>query len=174
VYYTIVNLVPRFINKRFARLDIVEKFKLHRKPISNNMKPNANLFQKVCDEVISLDKSIRFAGISDKEGKLLAVSQRKNLKPLLTEEEREQYAITAATRQYTRLRWEYHLGKIHYASSRYERLARATIPIADTNSTLYYVLLVSFDPDTQNLNKIIMKTIIPTLRKRTRKLLLAN
>ena len=60
------------------------------------MKPRANLFQKVCDEMISLDDSIRFAGISDKEGKLLAVSQRQNLKPLLSDEERAQYAITAS------------------------------------------------------------------------------
>jgi hypothetical protein len=124
--------------------------------------------------VISLNDSLRFAGISDKEGKLLAVSQRRNLKPLLSDEERAQYAITAATRQYTRLRWEYHLGRIHYASSRYEKLARATIPIADVNSTLYYVLLLSFDPDVTNLHKIIMDTIIPRIRKWKKRLLLAN
>jgi hypothetical protein len=138
------------------------------------MKLKTSLFQKVCDEVISLNDSIRFAGISDKEGKLLAVSQRRNLKPLLSDEERAQYAITAATRQYTRLRWEYHLGRIHYASSRYEKLARATIPIADVNSTLYYVLLLSFDPDITNLHKIIMDTIIPRIQKWKKRLLLAN
>jgi hypothetical protein len=138
------------------------------------MKRKTSLFQKVCDEVISLNDSIRFAGISDKEGKLLAVSQRRNLKPLLSDEERAQYAITAATRQYTRLRWEYHLGRIHYASSRYEKLARATIPIADVNSTLYYVLLLSFDPDITNLHKIIMDIIIPRIRKWKKRLLLAN
>ena len=138
------------------------------------MKRKISLFQKVCDEVISLNDSIRFAGISDKEGKLLAVSERQNLKPLLSNEERAQYAITAATRQYTRLRWEYHLGRIHYASSRYEKLARATIPIADANSTLYYVLLLSFDPDIKNLHKLIMDTIIPRIRKWKKRLLLAN
>ncbi|HET9612656.1 MAG TPA: DUF6659 family protein [Nitrososphaeraceae archaeon] len=138
------------------------------------MKRETNLFQKVCDEVISLDDSIRFAGISDKEGKLLAVSQRQNLKPLLSDEERAQYAITAATRQYTRLRWEYHLGRIHYASSRYELLARATIPIADVNSTLYYVLLLSFDPEIQNLHKLIMSTVIPKIRNWKKRLLLEN
>lgn len=138
------------------------------------MKRKTSLFQKVCNEVISLNDSLRFAGISDKEGKLLAVSQRRNLKPLLSDEERAQYAITAATRQYTRLRWEYHLGRIHYASSRYEKLARATIPIADVNSTLYYVLLLSFDPDVTNLHKIIMDTIIPRIRKWKKRLLLAN
>jgi hypothetical protein len=151
-----------------------DKLKLRGKLFFIGMKRKANLFQNVCDEVISLDDSIRFAGISDKEGKLLAVSQRQNLSPLLSDEERAQYAITAATRQYTRLRWEYHLGRIHYASSRYEHLARATIPIADVNSTLYYVLLLSFDPDIQNLHRLIMGTIIPKVRKWKKKLLVAN
>jgi hypothetical protein len=139
-----------------------------------NMTPKANPFQRLCDKVISLDKSIRFAGISDKEGKLLAVSERQNLKPLLSTEERAQYAITAATRQYTRLRWEHHLGRIHYASSRYERLARATIPIADVNSNLYFVLLISFDPKIENLHMLIMKTIIPRIRRMTKRLLLES
>src|SRR5919109_3156305 len=103
------------------------------------------LFQKICDKVISLDSSVRFAGIADEDGKLLATSERKGLRPLLTPEERAQYAITAATRQYTRLRWEYLLGKINYAMSNYAKLIRATIPIADENSRLYYVLLLSFD-----------------------------
>ncbi|MBD0360547.1 MAG: hypothetical protein ICV56_07550, partial [Nitrososphaeraceae archaeon] len=58
-------------------------------------------FQEFCDKVISLDPAIRFAGIADEDGKILAVSERKGLKPLLTPEERAQYAITAATRQYT-------------------------------------------------------------------------
>src|SRR5919199_662130 len=129
------------------------------------------LFQKICDKVISLDSSVRFAGIADEDGKLLATSERKGLKPLLTPEERAQYAITAATRQYTRLRWEYLLGKINYASSHYAKLIRATIPITDINSRLSYVLLLSFDVDTDNTHEIIMKKIIPLVRKNTNRLL---
>ena len=129
------------------------------------------LFQKICDKVISLDSSVRFAGIADEDGKLLAASERKGLRPLLTPEERAQYAITAATRQYTRLRWEYLLGKINYASSHYAKLIRATIPITDINSRLSYVLLLSFDVDTDNTHEIIMKKIIPLVRKNTNRLL---
>jgi hypothetical protein len=129
------------------------------------------LFQKICDKVISLDSSVRFAGIADEDGKLLATSERKGLRPLLTPEERAQYAITAATRQYTRLRWEYLLGKINYASSHYAKLIRATIPITDINSRLSYVLLLSFDVDTDNTHEIIMKKIIPLVRKNTNRLL---
>jgi hypothetical protein len=133
------------------------------------MKP---FFEEFCDKVITLDKSIRFAGIADGDGHLVAIAERKGLKPLLNQEERAQYAITAATRQYTRLRWEYLLGKINYAMSNYAKLVRATIPIADENSRLYYVLLLSFDRETgQGVHEIIMEKIIPLVRKNTNKFL---
>src|ERR671926_146998 len=98
-------------------------------------------FNEFCKKVIDLDNSIRFAGITDEDGKLKSIAEREGLKPLLSPEERAQYAITAATRQFTRLRWEYMLGKIQYASSSFEKLRRATIPITDENSILSYVLL---------------------------------
>ena len=132
------------------------------------MKP---FFQEFCDKVIALDKSVRFAAIADEDGELVATSERKGLKPLMTPEERAQYAITAATRQYTRLRWEYLLGKINYATSHYAKLVRATIPIADENSRLSYVLLLSFDVDAENVHDVIMKKIIPLVRKNTSKFL---
>ena len=118
-------------------------------------------FQEFCDKVITLDPSIRFAGISDEDGKLEATAERKGLNALLTPEERAQYAITAATRQYTRLRWEYLLGRILYASSHYSKITRATIPIADEASRLSYVLLLSFDADTPNFHETITKKVIP-------------
>lgn len=130
-----------------------------------------SFFQDFCDKVIALDRSIRFAAIADEDGKLMATSERKGLKPLLTPEERAQYAITAATRQYTRLRWEYLLGKINYATSHYAKLIRATIPIADENSRLSYVLLLSFDVETENVHDVIMKKIIPLVRKNTNRFL---
>jgi hypothetical protein len=129
-------------------------------------------FQEFCDRVIALDKSIRFAGIADEDGHLVAIAERKGLKPLLNPEERAQYAITAATRQYTRLRWEYLLGKINYAMSNYAKLIRTTIPIADENSRLYYVLLISFDVETgERVHDVIMEKIIPLVRKNTDKFL---
>jgi hypothetical protein len=130
-----------------------------------------SFFQEFCDRVIALDDSIRFAAIADEDGHLVATTERKGLKPLLSPEERAQYAITAATRQYTRLRWEYLLGKIDYAMSHYAKLVRATIPIADENSRLSYVLLLSFDVDGHNIHDIIMKKIIPLVRKNTSKFL---
>ena len=102
-------------------------------------------FDDFCKSVVALDKKIRFAGIADGDGTLEGVSERAGLAPIMKPEERAQYAITAATRQYTRLRWEYLLGKISYASSHYSKIIRATIPIADENRRLAHVLLYQWN-----------------------------
>ena len=133
-----------------------------------------SVFEEFCRDVVKLDPKIRFAGIADVDGKLESTADRKGLVPLLSAEERAQYAITAATRQYTRLRWEYRLGKISYASSHYTKLIRATIPIADENSRLAHVLLLSFDADADNFHQIITKKIIPLVAKNMGKFLKAT
>lgn len=122
-------------------------------------------FQEFCNTVVALDPSIRFTGIADQDGKLEATSERKGLKPLLNADARAEYAVTAATRQATRLRWEYLLGRIKYATSHYDKLIRATIPIADQNRRLSHVLILSFEPNTESVHEIITKKIIPLIHK---------
>lgn len=130
-----------------------------------------NAFNEFCKKVIDLDNRIRFAGIADENGELKSKFERKGLKPLLSPEERAQYAITAATRQFTRLRWEYKLGKIQYASSNFEKLRRATIPITDENNILSYVLLLSFDPEMNYFHQLITQKIIPLINENKSNLL---
>ena len=120
----------------------------------------------LCHEIIKLDSSIRSAGITNEDGVILHISHRKGIKPLLSSEERAQYAITAATRQFTRLRWEVLLGKIQYASSHYTKLIRATIPVTDDNRKLSYVIILSLDAGTDNFHEIIVEKVIPLIKKR--------
>src|ERR671939_1163851 len=103
------------------------------------------IFKEFCNRVLTFNSSIRFVGIADEHGSLLSISERKALKPLLNYQETEQYAITAATRQYTRMRWQYTLGKVDYTCSIYEKLIRANIPITDADNRLSYVILLTFD-----------------------------
>ena len=132
------------------------------------------IFKDLCNRVIGLDSSIRFIGIADEHGSLLSIAERKGLKPLLDAEETAQYAITAATRQYTRLRWEYLLGTVHYACSHYAKLIRATIPITDNNNHLAYVVLLTFDVGTEDVHNIITKKIIPLIHENRSKFLRRN
>lgn len=125
-------------------------------------------FQQFCNDVISLDASIRFVGIADEHGLLLSTAERKGLNPLLNCEETQQYAITAATRQYTRVRWQSILGKIDYTCSHYDKLLRATIPITDKSNHLSYVIIFTFDVETTNFHEIIMKKIIPLIDRKSK------
>jgi hypothetical protein len=125
------------------------------------MKP---FFKELCEKIVVQDPAIRFVGISDEEGTLEADAERKGLKAIFSPDQRAEYAMTAANRQATRLRWEYLLGKINYATSHYEKIIRATIPIADENRRLSHVVLISFDPKA-NVDEIITKKIIPLIHQ---------
>lgn len=127
-------------------------------------------FKELCEKIVVLDPAIRFVGIADEEGILEAEAERKGLKAVFSPDQRAEYAITAANRQATRLRWEYLLGKISFATSHYEKLTRATIPIADENRRLSHVVLVSFDSHA-NADEIIKKKIIPLIVENMKSLL---
>lgn len=122
-------------------------------------------FQDFCDTIVKIDSSIRFIGIADDHGHILATAERPGLEPLLNHQETEQYAITAATRQYTRIRWQHILGKISYTCSRYDKLLRSTIPITDEANHLLYVLIFTFDVEADNFHEIITQKILPLVNR---------
>lgn len=111
-------------------------------------------------EVLKLEKSVRWVGIANKFGVLLNVEHKEGIELLLTEEENEEYAANTITRQKTRTKFEPKIGKLVYALGRYQKLNRVTIPINES-----YYLLVTFDVEENNFNKIIMHKIIPLVEK---------
>ena len=108
--------------------------------------------------ILNIDKSIRWVGITNNEGLIINEQYRKELTPLLTEEENEEYASNAISRQRTRIKFEQKIGKLIYAFGKYEKLNRATIPI---NSS--YFLLLSMDSQDVNFDQIIMNKILPLI-----------
>lgn len=118
-------------------------------------------FKHFCDTIVKIDSSIRFVGIADGHGHILATAERPGLEPLLNPQETEQYAITAATRQYTRIRWQHILGKISFTCSRYDKLLRSTIPITDDANHLLYVIILTFDVETDDFHETITQKILP-------------
>ncbi len=108
--------------------------------------------------ILNIDKSIRWIGITNKEGLIINEKYRKEISPLLTEEENEEYASNAISRQRTRIKFEQKIGKLIYAFGKYEKLNRATIPI---NSS--YFLLLSMDSQDVNFDQIIMNKILPLI-----------
>ena len=120
-------------------------------------------FKNLCNEIVEIDSRIRFIGVADKHGIVITTAERKGIIPLLSDEETEQYAITASTRQYTRLRWQDILGKLNYTCSLYEKILRITIPITNQKNRLEYLLIFTLDPHTDDFGNLIMEKIMPSI-----------
>lgn len=121
---------------------------------------NNSEFKDLCEKIIDMDSRIRFVGIADKHGIILTKGERKGIVPLLNDEETEQYAITASTRQYTRLRWQNILGKLYYTCSLYEKILRITIPITNQNNRLEFLMILTLDPDIDDFDDLVMRKLM--------------
>ena len=111
-------------------------------------------------DVLNLDPSIRWVGISDNTGVLLNVAYKEGLTLLLSNEENEEYASNAVKRHKTRITFESKMGKMNYAVGRYEKLIRATIPINGN-----YYLLITLDAEVKDYDTIIIEKVIPFVEK---------
>src|SRR5918911_641020 len=117
----------------------------------------------LCKEMLQLDNPIRFAGIANNLGSLVATAYRAGLIPLMDKQETSHYAIQAVLRAATREDFESKIGTLVYSIGKYERLIRATIPITlsgkEDESKSYYLLL-SFDLNS-NVISVIENKVIP-------------
>jgi len=128
------------------------------------MEQEVSDFKEFCNRIIGTDSRVRYVGIADKHGIIITKGERKDIIPLLNDEETAQYAITASTRQYTRLRWQNILGKLYYTCSLYEKILRITIPITNQKNRLEYLMIFTLDPDNiDDFDNLIMNKIMPMI-----------
>lgn len=124
-------------------------------------------FTRICNEIINLNKSIRFAGVVNNLGTLLVTSYRENLIPLMTGEETENYAMQAVLRAATREDFVSKLGKLKHSIGTYDKLIRATVPVImeeNLQDQTKFYLLLSFDIDA-NVKDIIENELLPYIDK---------
>jgi hypothetical protein len=117
--------------------------------------------KEICNQVLQLDKSIRFAGIANNMGTLIAYKLREGLVPLLNEEELENNAMKTVLRMKTREDYESKLGDVIYTFALYKRVKRASIPLDHSDLA---VLTLSFDMAADH-DTIIMDKILPVLKQ---------
>ena len=117
--------------------------------------------KEVCNQVLQLDKSIRFAGIANNLGTLIAYKSREGLVPLLNEEELQNSTMKTVLRMKTREDYEPKLGDVIYTFALYKRVKRASIPLDHPD---WAVLTVSFDMAADQ-DSIIMDKILPILKQ---------
>ena len=117
--------------------------------------------EKICNEILNLDQSIRFAAIANKMGKIVAAKFNREVKGLLTRDEIEANVINAVLRMKTREDYEEKLGKTIYTFALYEKVKRASIAL---NKEDYSLLMVSFEVAADH-ESIILHKILPKIKE---------
>ena len=120
---------------------------------------SSSLFEDVCQNIIDLDKTVRFAGITNMRRTIVSSKYRAGLVPLLTQQETIESVEQSVLRMSTRRLMEAKLGKILYSITFYEKVKRAVLPIGKNGD---FILIVSFDNEA-NHDSIIHNKIIPLI-----------
>ena len=128
--------------------------------MDNKSEPNGDV-DNLCDQILKMDDSIRFAGIANKMGKTIKVAYRKGSDHLLTPDESDLSMIESVLRMTTRGDLEPKLGKPIYSFTLYEKVKRATISLANEE---FPVLMVSFDIEADH-ESLIKNKLMPLLKR---------
>lgn len=121
-------------------------------------------YSELCEQVVALDASIRFAGVANKMGKITASAYRSGLIPLLSKEETERTIPQYLLRLSPSPDLESKLGRPVYSVTAYEKIRRAIIPLYDPYGNTRSLLLVSFDIEASNHDSLIQDRILPLVR----------
>ncbi len=112
------------------------------------------IFEQKCNRLLQEDE-IRFAGLINSMGRLVAGGFKEGITPLEDEADRQKMYMELALRVSMRKDFDYSLGPVKYTASRRQKAVMMSFPI---NSN---ILLVSAEPtvDIDNFANKIMKII---------------
>jgi len=117
--------------------------------LSANVKPQKpqnlqeyKIFQKKCNILLQEDE-IRFAGLINGMGRMVAGGFKKGVLPLEDDAERQKMYMELALRVSMRMEFDYSLGKVKYSASRREKAVMMSFPINNN------VLLISAESDVE-------------------------
>ncbi len=120
--------------------------------MSQNEKANEYwLFDQKCKKLLQ-EKEVRFAGLINNMGRLVAGGFKEEIKPLEDDAERQKMYMELALRVSMRKEFDYSLGTVKYSASRREKIVMMSFPINNN------VLLISAEPDSdidKTANKIM-------------------
>lgn len=109
------------------------------------------IFEQKCKKILQEDE-IRFAGIVNRMGRLVAGGFKEGIRPLEDEEDRRKMYMELILRVSMRSEFDYSLGKVKYTASKREKAIVMSFPL-DNN-----VLFISAEPDIsidKTANKIL-------------------
>ena len=116
-------------------------------------------FAKVhCNHIRELDNLIRFVGIANGMGTLLATPYREQLQPLMNEDETRLYAMQAVLRAELREDFQKNMGTLIYSVGKYDKLLRSTVPVVGSDGQKFYIL-ISLDVEADAFNILENKVL---------------
>ncbi|MBI2128078.1 MAG: hypothetical protein HYU00_03400 [Nitrosarchaeum sp.] len=112
---------------------------------------NIKEYEKRCQDILE-DDEVRFAGLLDEFGKLLAGGYKQNINPRLTEEEHDSVCKELAGRVAKRKKYDAELGRVKYSASRREHVVIMSFPIYEK------VIMIVAEPHV-NIDRLAFRII---------------
>ena len=98
-------------------------------------------YQRLCEEVFALHDDIRYAGVVDDSGLLIAGGMRKGIDSIVDQNNEELYLAQTALRKSMRQRFDATMGKSRFAYVEREKISILTFYMNEN------VLLVTLEPN---------------------------
>jgi hypothetical protein len=114
--------------------------------------------RSLCDNIIKLDRSIRFVGIVNSRGEVIEGGFRQGVEPLLNGTDEQQMYIHSLSNLTMLQSYSKRLGKLRYSLTEHDRVTLLTFPLGDT------ILCLSAKPKA-DINKIRIKVMKVLNRK---------
>ena len=110
-------------------------------------------FDRLFTDVMKIDSTIRYVAIQNHDGEKICGGFRKNVIPMLSNDELKMMHYYASQRWHTRKNIEHKIGKTKYAMAEYDKLKRITFPIDEK-----YLLILTTEINTDHtrvINKVL-------------------
>jgi hypothetical protein len=107
-------------------------------------------FERLCEEVLAISPTIRFAGVINNMGTLVAGGMKQGIKSMEDKEDSSKLYIESALRSEMRKDFDAEFGKTIYSFSERERIKVASFPLQDN-----HLLRVSLEKHETHHDKII-------------------
>lgn len=112
---------------------------------------NIKEYEHRCQDILE-DDEVRFAGLLDEFGKLLAGGYKQNINPRLTEEQQDLVCKELASRVAKRKKYDIELGRVKYSASRREHVVIMSFPIYEK------VIMIVAEPHV-NIDRLAFRII---------------
>lgn len=112
-----------------------------------------HLFQKLCDSIFALNSNIRFAGVIDRMGTLVAGGMRKGIKSMEDIEDSATLYLEFALRNEMRKDFDAEFGKTIYSFSEREKIKFVSFPLNENH--LLRVSIERKEPHNEIIDKIL-------------------